>query len=123
MPTRPISILIIVCWLVSTGYLLWNERHYLSVSREATFDEYLADRVIEEPISWNVFLNDIHVGSSISNVQPQPDASFILTNNLKLDGNILVGQLFKGASGRISCQSTIHVFHQGPDDSNRWKRI
>lgn len=84
MPSRPVSILIILFWLFSTAWLVERDLLPALGVGEITYDRALSARAVEEPVTWEIYRDKESVGTLFFAVEPKPDGRFHLTSRARI---------------------------------------
>ena len=75
MPSRPVAVVILLCWAASTIWLVQRDVLPSLGVGEITFERALAARAVEEPVEWTIYRGDEEVGSLLFLVKPAADGS------------------------------------------------
>lgn len=75
MPSRPVAVVILLCWAASTIWLVHRDVLPALGVGEITFERALAARAVEEPVEWTIYRGDDEVGSLLFLVKPAADGS------------------------------------------------
>lgn len=89
MPSRWAQFVIIVFWLVMTGWLVRRDILPIVGSGEVNYRAIVARLAVEEPTHWFLRLDDRRIGSVVSSVRPEPDGSYVLTSRADLSGDLM----------------------------------
>lgn len=107
MPNRSISALIVLFWLGTSAAILRRDVLPRLGYGEMTYRIMLADRAVEEPVHWNILLNEQRLGVVSTDVRPESDGSFALVAK----GNVLLSPSgnIEAALGRVVFRSEFRV--------------
>lgn len=108
MPRFWFRVAIVVFWLGMTGALVRRDVLPRLGFGELSYPLVLANRAVEEPVHWNIFVNDKRVGSITTVIRPADDGSYDFNTRASVAGTLL-GEDQHGSGGNLIAQSEFHV--------------
>ena len=110
MPSRWAQVVIVVFWLLMTGWLVRRDLLPSLGYGELTYRSLLAERAVEEHTYWTMKIDDQPVGSITSTVRPHGDGSYSLVSLAHLRQSFLGDEEPDGPTGiRISSDFSINA--------------
>lgn len=84
MPSRSITTVICLMWLLVTGWLVKQEILPRVAPTDLVYERVLRDRAVEEHTEWSLDIDGTSIGYAEFLIQPQPDRTIQLITNFRL---------------------------------------
>lgn len=84
MPSRSITIVICLMWLLVTGWFVKQEILPRVAPTDLVYERVLRDRAVEEHTEWSLDIDGTSIGYAEFLIQPQPDRTIQLRTNFRL---------------------------------------
>lgn len=84
MPSRPITVMILLLWLGATAWLVQRDILPALGIGDITYEQTLASRAVETPVEWTIYRGDVEVGTVFFVLKPKPDSSYLLESQARV---------------------------------------
>jgi hypothetical protein len=93
VPSRWAQVVIVVFWLLMTGWLVRRDVLPLLGLGEMNFRQVVGDRAVEEPVQWNLYVNQRRIGAVTTNIAPRQDGGYTLSSRADIAADIFDGRM------------------------------